>query len=215
MAQDGRTGQDPVQVTAHHRMHPVLTRRTGGFEDWPDDTELPVIEGTLIRLAAPGRTGLMWLWAGHPDAGDDLVRLIWQAYLRRFDLEHTFRFHWQRLGWTRPLLRDPAAADRWTWLLLACHAQLYLARDLAAVTRLPWQPRQAPETMTPGRVLAGFRRARELTGTPARTAKPSRPGPGRPKGSKNKTKPPTYPVGKTTPKQQKARNPRKKTEQTG
>jgi len=196
-------------------MHPQVHRRTGGFEDWPDGEDLPVIEGTLIRLSAPGRTEPMWLWAGDPDAGDDLVRVLWQAYLRRFDLEHTFRFPRQRLGWTRPLLRDPAAADRWTWLLLACYAQLWLARELAEITRLPWQPHQPQGTMTPGRTLDGFRRARELVGTPARTAKPSTPGPGRPKGSRNKHKPPSYPVGKTAPKQQKAKNPRKKTEQTG
>lgn len=204
-----------VQVTAWHRMHAMVGRRTGGFEDWPDGQDLPVIEGTLIRLSAPGRAGPMWLWAGTPDAGDDLVRILWTSYLRRFDLEHAFRFLRQQLGWTRPVLRDPAAADRWTWLLLACCAQLWLARTLAAVTRLPWQPPQPAAAMTPGRVRAGFRRARELTGTPARTAKPGRPGPGRPKGSKNKRKPPTYPIGKTTPKQQKARNPRKKTSQTG
>ena len=211
----GRPGQEPVQVTAWHRMHPQVHRRTGGFEDWPEDEDLPVIEGTLIRLSAPGRTEPMWLWAADPAAGDHLLRVIWQAYLRRFDLEHTFRFLKQKLGWTRPLLRDPAAADRWTWLLLACYAQLWLARDLAEITRLPWQPHQTPQTMTPGRVLAGFRCARETAGTPARTAKPATPGPGRPKGSKNKRKPPSYPVGKTAPKQQTAKNPRKKTEQTG
>jgi hypothetical protein len=42
-------------------------------------------------------------------------------------------------GWTRPELRDPAAADRWTWLILACSARLRLARDLAAGIRPPWQ----------------------------------------------------------------------------
>ena len=204
-----------VQVTAWHRMHPMVHRRTGGFGDWPGGQDLPVIEGTLIQLSAAGRAGPMWLWAGTPDAGDDLVRILWQSYLRRFDLEHTFRFLKQQLGWTRPLLRDPAAADRWTWLLLACYAQLWLARTLAAVSRLPWQPPQPPGKMTPGRVRAGFRRARELTGTPARTAKPGRPGPGRPKGSRNTRKPPSYPVGKTAPKQQTARKPRKTTSQTG
>ena len=54
-------------------------------------------------------------------------------------LEHTFRFVKQVLGWTRPKLRDPAAADRWTWIIIACYAQLYLARHLAADIRLPWQ----------------------------------------------------------------------------
>jgi hypothetical protein len=92
-------------------------------------------------------------------------------------LEHTFRFLKQQRGWTRPLLRDPAAADRWTWLLIACYAQLWLARDLAAVTRLPWQPAQPARAMTPGRVRAGFRRARQVAGTPASTAKPCTPGP--------------------------------------
>ena len=118
------------------------------------------------------------------------------------------------------MLRDPAAADRWTWLVLACYVQLYLARELAADTRLPWQrPQPGPgrtAVMTPGRVRAGFRRVRETLGTPASVAKPSRPGPGRPAGSVNKHKAPRQPVGKTSPKQRKpAKNPRKKTKQTG
>ena len=86
----------------------------------------------------------MWLWAPVPAAGDAEVTVLWQAHLRRFDLEHTFRFLKQQLGWTRPLLRDPAAADRWTWLVIAAYIQLYLARRLAAVTRLPWQRPRRP-----------------------------------------------------------------------
>ena len=208
----------PVQVTAWTRVHPMVHRRTGGFEDWPAGKELPVIEGTLIRLLvtsrAAGRPAAepMWLWASIPAADDALVAVAWQAYLRRFDLEHTFRFLKQQLGWTRPLLRDPAAADLWTWLVIAVYAQLYLARDLAAVTRLPWQRPQPPGEMTPGRVRAGFRRAREQAGTPASTAKPGKPGPGRPKGSKNNNQAPRQPVGKRHPKRKKHA---KKTNQTG
>jgi hypothetical protein len=40
--------------------------------------------------------------------------------LRRFDLEHTFRLFKQVLGWTAPKIRHPAAAGRWTWIILAC-----------------------------------------------------------------------------------------------
>jgi hypothetical protein len=29
-----------------------------------------------------------------------------------------FRFFKKIPGWTRPKLRDPAAADRWTWLII-------------------------------------------------------------------------------------------------
>ena len=85
----------------------------------------------------------------------------WQAFLRRFDIEHTFRFLKQVLGWTRPKLRDPAAADRWTWLILACYAQLWLARHLAADIRLPWQRPCPPGRLTPARVRRGFRNIRQ------------------------------------------------------
>jgi len=43
-------------------------------------------------------------------------------------LEHTFRLFKQTLGWTAPKIRDPRAADRWTWLIIAAHTQLRLAR---------------------------------------------------------------------------------------
>jgi hypothetical protein len=95
------------------------------------------------------------------------------------------------------MLRSPAAADRWTWILIACYAQLWLARGLVADIRLPWQrpqPRTAgSQVMTPGRVRAGFRGARQAAGTPASAAKPGRPGPGRPPGSKNKDRAPATP----------------------
>jgi len=219
------TRHGPVRAAAWNRVHQQVHRNTAGFEDWPQDQELPVIEGTLIRLSAarpaPGGRALepMWLWASAPDAGPGLLAVCWQAYLRRFDLEHTFRFLKQQLGWTRPLLRDPAAADRWTWLVIAAYAQLYLARQLSAVTRLPWQRPQGPgqaEAMTPGRVRAGFRRARQMAGTPASTAKPSRPGPGRPKGSKNKRKAPRHRPGKRTLKHpEQAKKPKKPAKSTG
>ena len=99
-------------------MHPKLKARGA----WAGHQgELPVIEGTLIKLTvdhlphdrAPKP---VWLWTSCPDADPDEANRCWQAFLRRFDIEHTFRFLKQVLGWTRPKLRDPAAADRWTWL---------------------------------------------------------------------------------------------------
>ena len=67
---------------------------------------------------------------------------------------------------------------------MAAHAQLLLARPLAADLRRPWEKHPDPaRPLTPGRVRRGFRNIRRDLGTPARVAKPSRPGPGRPKGS--------------------------------
>ncbi len=122
--------------------------------------------------------------------------LLWQAFLRRFDLEHTFRLFKQVLGWTAPAIRDPAAADRWTWLIVACHAQLRLARNLSADLRRPWEKSAPPGRLTPARVRRGFRNIRAITGSPAGAPKPGKPCPGRPPGSKNRRPAARHDVGK-------------------
>lgn len=51
-----------------------------------------------------------WLWSLKTGMSSEDVGLRWQAFLRRFDLERTFRMIKQTLGWTRPKLRTPEAA---------------------------------------------------------------------------------------------------------
>ncbi|MGC4855345.1 transposase, partial [Micromonospora sp. DT4] len=125
------------------------------------------------------------------------VDRIWQSYLRRFDVEHTFRFWKQVLGWTRPRLRDPQAADRWTWLTLITYTQLRLARTMTTDLRRPWERPAPPGRLTPARVRRGFRHLRAKLPSPASAPKPTRPGPGRPPGSRNKQMATHPPVGKT------------------
>ena len=148
------------------------------------------MEGTLIRLTVDHLPGdrdpdPAWLCSSRAAATADEVNRTWQAFLRRSDPEHTSRFLKQQPGWTRPELRDPAAAGRWTWLIIAACAQLHLARTLAAGIRLPWQQPCTPGRLTPARVRRGFRRIRQALPVPASAPKPSRPGPGRPAGSRN------------------------------
>jgi hypothetical protein len=187
------------------RLHQRLATRAG----WEDhDGELPVIEGTLIRLAVAHLPGdrspePLWLWSSRAETSAAEVDRTWQAFLRRFDIEHMFRLFKQILGWTRPRLRDPGAADRWTWLVIACYAQLYLARPLAADLRLPCPPGR----LTPARVRRGFRNIRLMLPGLADAPKPGKPGPGRPPGSKNQRPATRHDVGKTV----KRTEPRKKT----
>jgi DDE superfamily endonuclease len=187
-------------AAAWDRVHPRLTHRAA----WLDhDGDLPVIEGTLIRLQVDHLPGdrdpkPVWLWYSRAGAAPGEVDRAWQAFLRRFDLEHTFRLFKQVLGWTAPKIRDPAAADRWTWLIIACHAQLRLARPLAADLRRPWERPARPGRLTPARVRRGFRNIRAKTAQPAGAPKPGKPGPGRPPGSKNRRPAPRHDVGKTT-----------------
>jgi hypothetical protein len=190
-----RYGQ--VCVRAWGRLHPELERRTG----WADHPgPLPIIEGTVINVAVERLPGdrvpkPMWLWCNDSEVADADLDWWWRSYLRRFDIEHTFRFLKQTLGLTRPRLRTPEQADRWIWLLIAAHTQLRLTRGLAEDLRHPWEQPLPGERLTPGRVRRGFSRIRRTAGVPARPPKPSGPGPGRPRGSTSGPAP-RYPVGK-------------------
>jgi hypothetical protein len=198
--------------TAHasswDQYHPRLARRG----PWQGHTgELPLMAGTLIRLQVHHLPGdrdpkPLWLWSSTTGATAEDIDRHWQAYLRRFDLEHTFRLFKQTLGWTAPKIRTPEAADRWTWLIIAAHTQLRLARGLVNDLRRPWEKPRPPARLTPARVRRGFRHLHPKITRPASAPKPSRPGPGRPPGSRNHRPAPRYDVGKTI-KQDRARKP--------
>src|SRR5215212_3990536 len=100
----------------------------------------PVTRGTVVLVEVervPQKTRApqqLWLWWRGPGTPD--LDLLWRAYVRRFDLEHTFRFIKQTLGWTTPRVRHPEQADRWTWLVAAAYAQLRLARPHTRDQRL-------------------------------------------------------------------------------
>jgi hypothetical protein len=87
-------------ATSWDRLHPRLTHRGC----WADhDDELPVIEGTLIRLQVEHFSGdrdpkPVWLWSSITGAAADVDRW-WQSFLRRFDLEHTFLLRGSRALW--------------------------------------------------------------------------------------------------------------------
>ncbi len=190
-----------VHVRAWGGLHPELERRAA----WADHAgPLPIIEGSIINLTVDHLPGdrapkPMWLWCSDPQAAAADVDWWWHSSLRRFDIEHTFRFLKQTLGLTRPRLRSPEQADRWVWLLIAAYTQLCLARDLAQDLRHPWERPLPADRLTPGRVRRGFPRIRRKAGIPAQPPKPSRPGPGRPPGATSSPAP-RHPVGKKTPK---------------
>ena len=194
VAADPRYGT--ITVTAWGDMHPRLLCRG----HWSGFNQPPIVRGSVIRVDVerlPKPTSrakkTLWLWWSG-DGEPDLDR-CWRAYLRRFDIEHTFRFAKQALGWTTPSLATPQQADRWSWLVAAVLTELRLARGLVADLRLPWERPRDPSLLTPCRVRRGFRRLRATLGSPTSPPKSQTPGPGRPKGTR---KPPRtrYPAVK-------------------
>src|SRR5215218_9342792 len=128
-------GYGKVRVRAWANLHPKVQAHAGRGSRGPT----PIVVGTLVLVEVERLPGgerrreprVLWLWwhaldgvAAAPDLG-----LLWRAYARRFDLEHTFRFLKQSMGWSTPRVRHPEQADRWTWLVLAAYTQLRLARS--------------------------------------------------------------------------------------
>ena len=137
-----------VRAEAWHRVHPLIHGDRGWFAG---RKELPVLRGTLVHVTVerlpdgrdPHRA--MWLWHARP--GPLSLDELWRAYLARFDIEHAFKLLKGTLGLTAAKVRDPGQADRWIRLLMAAHAQLLLARPMAAGLRRPWENSPIP----PGR----------------------------------------------------------------
>lgn len=133
------------------------------------------------RLDARGtRRNPKGLWlAWH---GQDLPALLdtWRLYLRRFAVDHWYRFAKQRLHWTRPLLSTPERAECWSDLMPLLTWQLWLARPMVADRPLPWQKPQP--TPTPGRVAQGLAGGLAVIGTPTQAPKRRGNAPGWPKG---------------------------------
>jgi hypothetical protein len=180
------TGYGTVRVRAWANLHPKVRAHEGRGSQGP----LPIVRGTLVlveveRLPRGERRReprVLWLWWHGPEGTAPDLELVWRAYARRFDLEHTFRFLKQTLGWSTPRVRHPEQADRWTWLVVAAFTQLRLARAGVADRRLPWERRYDTGRLTPIRVHRVVSALLVELGTPAKPPKPCGRSPGRPKG---------------------------------
>jgi hypothetical protein len=124
---DPQSWPDPVnELTEEDEQYgAVRVRAWAGLHTKPGQSRArplrapkPVLPGTLILVEVsrlPGRTRkpqVLWLWWHGP--GQPNLAVVWRAYVRRFDLEHTFRFVKQILNWTTPRVRHPEQADRWS-----------------------------------------------------------------------------------------------------
>ena len=120
----------------------------------------------------------LWLaWIGGVLPAD--LSALWRWYLRRFTVEHAFRFFKQTLGWTTIRPRDPEAADRWSWLMASACWQLWLGRSIVDDVRLPWEHPRPDGLVTPGQVQRHFTGLLVRVATPARAPQTRGKSPGR------------------------------------
>jgi hypothetical protein len=170
---------------------PVEVRRWDALH-LRDAPQRPLTVFRIERAAAPAtrrHPRVVWLgWCGQPPGE---LAPSWRAYLRRYVIEHWYRFANQSLHWKLPRLGTPEQGELWSGLMVLAMWQLWLARRVAEDQPRPWQ--KAQTQLTPGRVHAAMGGVLARIGTPARAPKPRGKSPGWPKG-KARAKRVRYPV---------------------
>ena len=154
--------------------------------------DMEIIRVEVIKPAGRHRKfkplWLAWLGKTMPTLDE-----LWHKYLRRFALEHWYRFAKQRLYWTQPQLSSTQAAERWSDLMPLLTWQLWLARVACIDSPLPWQSTQ--DKLSLGRVAQAFPIILAAIGTPAEPPKTRGKSPGRTPGHRPPPRP-TYPTVK-------------------
>ncbi|MBC1236265.1 MULTISPECIES: NF041680 family putative transposase [Nostoc] len=147
------------RLSPHHPMSIILVER-------------------LLEDGSPRVNKPMWL----AFVGEEIPSLsqLWKLYLRRFAVDHWYRFLKQRLHWTLPKLATPQQCDRWSDLMPLMTWELWLARDIVNDNPLPWQKQMTQ--LTPGRVAQAMPAILVRVSTPSIPPKPRGKSPGWKKG---------------------------------
>jgi hypothetical protein len=172
------------QQSAKHPMHLILVERT---------------DEANRRTFRP--LWLVWVGEGIPQ-----IHKIWRQYLRRFAIDHWYRFAKQRLHWTLPKLSTPEQCERWSDLMPLLTWQLWLAREIVIDNPLPWQ-KSIVNQMTPGRVAQSIPGVLAAIGTPAQPPKSRGKSPGWPEGQ-TRSRRIRYPTVKKATTKQKQQQPK-------
>jgi hypothetical protein len=114
------------------------------------------------------------------------------AYGRRYDIEHFFRFGKQRLQLVNSQTCETHHEESWHWIGLLAYNMLYHARPLVQSVRYPWEKKKIQVLSSierPSQVQRDYRRIIREIGTPAPVPKPRGKSPGRQLGQKTGERP--------------------------
>ncbi len=163
-----------VTLSVWHHLHFKTAR----------DHEVSVIQVCLSkgRSKSPDHKPLWLMYSGSTplDLSHD-----WRLYLRRYAIEHWYRFIKNHLLWTSFAGTSVHNTQLWSHLITIAYWQLWLARSVVADQRHPWEkPVIEPSQLTPGRVHRSVVALFAMIGTPTRPPKPRGKSPGRSVGEK-------------------------------
>ena len=178
-----------LEITVWHTVH---------FRQAPDQ---PVTVIHIQRLDARGtRRDPAHLWLMYIGQRTLCLATDWRSYLRRYAIEHFYRFIKQDLLWTDFAGTALRNTQLWSTLVTIAYWLLFLARDLVLDSARKWEKAAVtPPTLSPGRVKRALPGLWSQIGTPAAPCKTRGKSDGRPRGFQP---PPRhhYPILKKRPK---------------
>jgi hypothetical protein len=148
---------------------------------------------TLLRIVHVDGQGVprhrhpLWLLVMGPRRSELNLAQSYHAYMRRYDLEHFFRFGKQKLLLVDFQTPETQREEAWWQLVHIAYAQLWLARKVAALLPRPWErnlPTMQTRRISPTLVQRDFARIIRQLGTPAQPPKRRGYSSGRRKGCK-------------------------------
>lgn len=131
----------------------------------------------------------MWLMVSGKRRLELNLIQIWQAYKRRYDIEHFFKFGKSRLLMDKFQTPETSHEESWWQIGSLAYAQLYMARELANILPNPWEKylpemKRSVTVKSARQVQKSFVRLTTEIGTPASAPKLRVKPPGRVKGAK-------------------------------
>jgi hypothetical protein len=135
----------------------------------------------------------LWLSVFGPHRMELSLQEAWEAYQRRYDIEHFFRFGKRRLLMAAYQTPEAQHEENWWQIVQLAYAQLWVSHSLAEAMPHPWE-RYLPQFQTqtesqeasPSMAQRSFGRIIQEIGTPAKVPKPRGKSPGRSKGARQK-----------------------------
>lgn len=178
-----------LEITVWHTVH---------FKQTPDQ---PITVIHLHRLDARGtRRDPAHLWLMYTGQQPFCLATDWRCYLRRYAIEHFYRFIKQDLLWTDFAGTALRNTQLWSTLVIIAYWFLFLARDRVLDRARKWEKASAtPVPLSPGRVKRALPGLWAQIGTPAAPSKTRGKSTGRPLGFQPPPRP-RYPVLKKRPK---------------
>lgn len=132
-----------VKVRCWNGFHQNLKKQHSATKGRSDR---PVVSGNVLYFQTEGKSTGLWLWYSG-NATEMKPEELYVYYVKRFDIEHGFRFMKQTLGLTRFHTVSTKAADTWIALAFGAYVLVTGLKKYVKPKRLRWERNKGNVTL--------------------------------------------------------------------